>query len=903
MEKGIKLMGRSGKGESKRFVKSKKNIFVVKGDQDIGFEIFSWHKDTTEVEKQQPITWSLKDSNRNSISSKQKKSSDEFIIKIPKALCGTYAYYLEANWASGKFKNKDEAIIIGFTVPKIVTSKWSATPDGEDQRKNYFKYGHLVYLGLETEGLNGEKNLSVEVYKVVQAGHGADDDQLIHTFTNVQVIDGEVNLKIGNTAMWFGHARNDIEKFYVKVKHRGQYITDGKDTIHARFLRIKREIVSTAIEAPKNLTPTKVGKVEVNLKSGKICKYTKIEADDKIYFDETEINKQGKVSTREFLHFIKNKVNKDKITVTITAKNNLLCKNHNKLYDISQMEKGGFKDVKAINNNSFSFSPRFGYKHTNDPWEFAKAYFLVTSAMAAIVPVHSCGYNHNLSIKVYPDVAFAYHLALWNPEKPKYFREVPITLVKGLDKELEELRKLLHKVAEHNYTSLPFVTKFIYDLGVDFLKDLANECEFGLHAYYDFDFNNKNPKIIDYTAKYPWIARTVIIAYVVVAIVITAIILYLTRGRAGAASRLGKSVKVAQKIQSTGKKLLNKAGLEALAPKIIVQRAKYYDYREGVVNLVFEENVQALPLFGIKYETDYTLGDGIMDFTGINKVFDLANKTISIVGKILKWDKRLKKIFGDDYRDSNRNSSNSSHNNTNNTDNTPSRQNSNGTNQNDKHSYVGLSDASNIVEWLQKKTEENINAIMEELGQKLNFQITVSGEYRANYSVKFNITTEEFTLEEKIEEYKMKGITGLLQDHTTVAFGNNKGVDIKAECELQTGYSINTEYMLAYIPDFIGKNIPQHQSSASLSGKAEIHGSYFYERAYYLDKKNKRAFYVDTTIFTGVAGTIKGSAMNETTERDGKKRKKEAEFSKSFVIMKPYIVKGEKVPLFEDVFK
>ncbi|MFP3733136.1 hypothetical protein SB690_20460, partial [Bacillus sp. SIMBA_006] len=82
---------------------------------------------------------------------------------------------------------------------------------------------HLVYLNLTTEGLNGN-NLTIELWNQ----QAAKKDKVVHVYTDVQVIDGEVNLKIENTYSWMAHVDNiqNVEEFYIKVKDSssGKYI-------------------------------------------------------------------------------------------------------------------------------------------------------------------------------------------------------------------------------------------------------------------------------------------------------------------------------------------------------------------------------------------------------------------------------------------------------------------------------------------------------------------------------------------------------------------------------------------------------------------------------------------------------------------------------------------------------
>ncbi|KIX21649.1 hypothetical protein SY27_08105 [Flavobacterium sp. 316] len=281
--KGIQKIKWSGKGKIEAS-KSKPNVSLcIVGKSDAGFVVDKWFSGTTEEDKKKNVTWILQDNKRKEIRRIQKSAKEEFTLNIPNALCGPYNYYLEASF-SGKIDTKNNVglHVNGYCTPKILSSKWSTSNDGADVRKQQFKYGHLVYLGLVTEGLNGEKSLVVEIYKTIQGGNGTKDDKLVATITSVDVIDGEINLKIGNTANWFVHAKKDVEEFYIKIKNtRGNYISDGKSDIHARFLRMKKDQVTKAVEPSTNNTPLKVGETTMNFSTPISCKYNKIVINDK----------------------------------------------------------------------------------------------------------------------------------------------------------------------------------------------------------------------------------------------------------------------------------------------------------------------------------------------------------------------------------------------------------------------------------------------------------------------------------------------------------------------------------------------------------------------------------------------------------------------------------------------
>ncbi|MDN3693888.1 hypothetical protein QWZ06_17155 [Chryseobacterium tructae] len=228
-------------------------------------EVKEWLPGTTAQDKTKNLTWFLFDAKKKLI---RKEAGITYGITIPKNLCGSYTYYIDAS-LSGKSEFKSGIYIRGRCDQKIKTSKWCTQNDGADVRKTYtFSYGHIIHLNLETEGMNGD-SVYVDIFRRVKGGGGTKDDQHIHTYTDVKVIDGEINLQIGNTYLW--HARigkpGSQEEFYVKVKAGGKYITDGKDDIHARFLRIKNTIVSKAIEPSQSNTPAKVGDTNKSISS------------------------------------------------------------------------------------------------------------------------------------------------------------------------------------------------------------------------------------------------------------------------------------------------------------------------------------------------------------------------------------------------------------------------------------------------------------------------------------------------------------------------------------------------------------------------------------------------------------------------------------------------------------
>lgn len=275
---------------------------AIAPDKYAWFKVDEWESGTTDKDKQKEITWIRQSSDRSTIiHQKLVGASQQYGFMLPKKLCGPYAYYIEASLSGQRdFKQATGMLVRGYCPPLIKASKWCSSNDGADVRKSKkFSYGEAVYLNLDTEGLNGSKGLIVEVYNKC-----AFSDKKIFTYTNIYVIDGEVNLAITNTAAWQGQISNikDEEEFYIQIKDpSGAYIKDANDDIiHARFLRIKNELVSSQIKTPTNLTPLKVGKQELNEERYEPCKF------DGITITETQ-KKDGKMEQTKVVVFEKGK--------------------------------------------------------------------------------------------------------------------------------------------------------------------------------------------------------------------------------------------------------------------------------------------------------------------------------------------------------------------------------------------------------------------------------------------------------------------------------------------------------------------------------------------------------------------------------------------------------------------
>ncbi|RZK19916.1 MAG: OmpA family protein [Flavobacterium sp.] len=285
MAKGIKKIVWTGEGTVYNSKKGSipNQLLVVEPSQFVWFKAGEWLPGSTEQDKKKDIKWAVFNSKGYIEFQKTLPGNAKYALKIPRKLSGPYLFYIEATW-SGNFDGKSGIKIRGESPARIVDSKWSRTEGGEDVRKTYqFSYGELVWLKFNTEGLNGYNNVEVRVFRKLRSAYGLlpKEDEVTRKIYFVNVINGEINLKIPNTFAWYQSMkdRSDVEEFYVRVVHpiTGVYIQDdGGDTAHARFLRIKDKVVSHVIEKPQNRTPVTIYEPDKNAKRFELCKFEQI---------------------------------------------------------------------------------------------------------------------------------------------------------------------------------------------------------------------------------------------------------------------------------------------------------------------------------------------------------------------------------------------------------------------------------------------------------------------------------------------------------------------------------------------------------------------------------------------------------------------------------------------------
>ena len=225
MAKGIKKIIWTGEGKvfNGKVGSIPNQLLVVGPDEFIWFKIGEWYPETTDKDKTKEIKWAAQTPQGKIEIQKTLSSGNKFGFKIPKELCGTYTWYIEASW-SGNFDGKSGLKIKGRTPTRIVSSRWTKVEGGKDVRQEYhFSYGELIWLRLYTEGLNGFNNVKVHIFRRLRSAFGLlpKDDEITRKIYSVDVIKGQINLKITNTYSW-GESIKDkknVEEFYVRVVH------------------------------------------------------------------------------------------------------------------------------------------------------------------------------------------------------------------------------------------------------------------------------------------------------------------------------------------------------------------------------------------------------------------------------------------------------------------------------------------------------------------------------------------------------------------------------------------------------------------------------------------------------------------------------------------------------------
>lgn len=227
-------------------------ILCIKPDQEAPFVVGEWYNETTEEEKRHSIKWLWMDQRKRTIFHKTiKPSGIPFGVTLPKKLCGSYAFYLEAS-LYGKHDQRNTGLhVYGKCEKKIISSSWSKKGNTADNGE--IIYGNDLYVTLEAEGINGD-SLKLETYSMKKP------DRPIHT-EEATCINGTLRAKFKTMSFYMSlqGLPDYFENFYIKVLEiTGDYLKNANGSDKVFSFTIKNERVMPVFEPPTNTTPLKV---------------------------------------------------------------------------------------------------------------------------------------------------------------------------------------------------------------------------------------------------------------------------------------------------------------------------------------------------------------------------------------------------------------------------------------------------------------------------------------------------------------------------------------------------------------------------------------------------------------------------------------------------------------------
>lgn len=835
-------------------------------------------------------------------------------IKFPDFLVGGGLTWLEftknGSMPTGKLPNGCYVSALG--TPEILDTYW--TDSDYEEINGPVAFGSQVLLHIYTKDMYGQeveisltdrdifdpddlvfkyrREVNIEKLHPAESGKKGLDGIVIKDNERVQHVQ-KITLTIVVDLSWQFKAGSSL-KLYPVIKSEGT----------SRFFKgFKRKYLTAEANgepildlASKGNKAVMVGKVETNIRAFDPCRYTHIELDyDKrppvILFDQkNQINTS--ITTAIDIGIIgnSNEDSEKKATITVEDVYTSECTNEPELHkgvviDIKALEKAEIKnDYSEGTTTTLSFVPKFPYQFIDgkksDFIPFFLEYFLVPKPELLAIPVETCAYQKPLDLNIYPDVAWSYHFQYDVPEEG-YFKDIAVPLIRGLDSEIDFIKPYI--LGEYNtyYSGNP-LDRFVLDLLIEYIRDIANKLAFGIHAYHNFNEQQTKATLLDYTAEYKWIAKTVITVYLIVLVIIEALIIYITRGR-GLVTKAGKIEKAIRKTNSVKNKLENKMrgnDMSFIYPAINAYRSQGYETLDnGDIAFVMQESITADPLFGVQYEKKVHLGTMVAKATGISGGFDAARSVVSILGKIMKytrWSKNAADAFdkrkqggslGETYDELNKN----------------------------KTTVVTPTDATELLYVLEDKVEENLKKFAANLGQDMEFTLTIAGEYKANYICKiYNVIASNkyyFNMDNKLETF----INGHLENDK-VAFSRKKAIEAKASFEINSKITIKTAWINTYIPEFLGVKAPDLSANSDVHGKAQIQGGIAFERVYTFIAD--QPVYQDIVMFSGLIGDYEYKVDVNAKKGEDDWGSKEEQENTTFVLMEPYIEEGRKIPIF-----
>ncbi|PKV49419.1 hypothetical protein ATE84_1443 [Aquimarina sp. MAR_2010_214] len=845
--------------------------------------------------------------------------------------------------------------------PRITEASW-VDPDTLDTITET-KFNTFVGIELNGEAIQGIP-LTVDVCL-------EDNDQIIDHFTATKdrsLYNIELNKK------W--HARHHIffsvvKKTYLIISYLGhdgtRVIYNGKEQNNLLTIDGKK-ISREPLVVPETLMNVTVGTDPYFTQRYEPCKYQTIsytfaEQPTVTIFEESDQStdtphRQPNIAVQVGAH-------KKPLVIEVSG--------HNEDTKCSAVERGEEAHSKRIINieeipekyitqyegNKVSFTPYYPYKYLDDNQkvkqsnylDFLWDYFIPPNTTELSIPIETCRYAKNVAVEIAPDIAWAAHFQLMldpsqlekKPDaleiahkKEMYFREIDaITLHKGIDNLIEKYRPEIEKIS--GFFILPYIPsvapfssikEFIASVMLDYIKGLGSCMGIGIHTYYNEDGENR--EIISYTDRYPQIGN-VIFSVIIAIIVIVDILILIFSGGSSAAARLGfkvsaktiRGAKAIQRIEDVYDKIERKTEhsvFEVAWPIITRSIGKGYKvYPDGSSGYNYELKLSANPIFGLMARIEGHIGDTILTVTGVSSIFSMARTGIGWWGKFkrlkrFKNNKELAKRAFKIERSKGKNVVSSG------------IKGAKALNKKGHRKLISPGDIIIILNRMENNLADKAKKYAKELGQELEYYLSIEGVYKAQFTVDFNIPDDGIPVIEMKNKLPSGEIatSSLDNNKKTVSYSRKKSIDAFAFVKVNSKFTFTTDWIEPYIPEWLGVKESDYKKGQAktrmgVDGNVEamLQGGISFERKYGIDN-DLNPYYQDITHFSGIAGrysySLKKDEKDENDWEDEEEKNSENKDKKSFelkgenpqlVLMEPFDIESKKVYLFkqEDLTK
>ena len=490
------------------------------------------------------------------------------------------------------------------------------------------------------------------------------------------------------------------------------------------------------------------------------------------------------------------------------------------------------------------------------------------------IGLETCRYQKGLYLHTYADVAWAFHGFYNQPVRPRYYmNDKDVVKREGLDDKITWVQNY------NQYFNLlmpvdPFgIVDSINDFILELLKDMAKNYGLAFTAYYDFNKKGKCDKRIEYAEQYPNLFDGFIAGAVTLEILVQILLLIVTEGASAELllARMSKAgVKMSGKLEIMAKKAerniaaIRKKKLLGTVAKvghtiITTPSVSYYkgyrfaeDENIGIQPLL-EERIAFSPLFGIDHEHKKNLGDLVYEKTPIYKVIDLSQKGLEFL--TIGFNRHIVRPFSKDA-----------------------------------HEAAGLSDHylqlvgdsfDKLNEYLAFVTAELIEKVF---GTKAEYSVEVKGGYGMDFELKIHNAEKKLNLTNFLGK-------GSVKDASAATVGSSKELKVDVKIDANVKVPVRAMNIINYIANTSVKDI-------EAGGTFEISTGIFLERRYFFHANDKKPYYADSVIFTGVAGEYGYNVKVINQKKKGKDINIEKK-SQQFVLIPPQVITHKAIPLTE----